>query len=76
MLEALLSSPGVELASIGPQWSKLKQLCIDRQLRGIDVPDAWLAAAIMRLGEHLVSFDRDFKGLLPRDQFTLLTVRP
>jgi predicted nucleic acid-binding protein len=36
------------------------------------VPDAWAAAAVVQLGEHLVSFDRDFRKLLSRSQFTLL----
>ena len=40
---------------------------------GNDVPDAWLAAAVTHQGEHLVSFDRDFRKLLGRGQFTLLS---
>lgn len=43
------------------------------QLTGNDLPDAWLSAAVAHLGEHLVSFDRDFRKLLGRSQFTLLT---
>jgi uncharacterized protein len=70
--DALLASPGVHLASLGPEWSKLRQLCLDKQLSGNDVPDAWLAAAAAHMGEHLVSFDRDFKKWLARGQFTLL----
>jgi predicted nucleic acid-binding protein len=34
--------------------------------------DAWLAAAVMHQGERLVSFDADFKHLLPRNQFARL----
>ena len=64
--------PGVRLAPLGPEWPKLRQLCLDKQLGGNDVPDAWLAAAVDHLGEHLVSFDRDFKKLLARSRFTLL----
>jgi toxin-antitoxin system PIN domain toxin len=71
-VDALLASPGVQLASLGPEWPKLRQLCLDRQLGGNDVPDAWLSAAVAHLGEHLVSFDRDFRKLLARGQFTLL----
>jgi predicted nucleic acid-binding protein len=37
-----------------------------------DVPDAWLAAAVIQQSEHLVSFDADFKRLLARSQFTHL----
>ena len=71
-VDALLASPGVQLAPLGPEWPKLRQLCLDKQLGGNDLPDAWLSAAVVRLGEHLVSFDRDFRKLLARSQFTLL----
>jgi uncharacterized protein len=71
-IDAILARPGVRLAPLGPEWSKLRQLCIDKQLGGNDLPDAWLAAAVEQLGEHLVSFDRDFKKLLGRARFSLL----
>ena len=71
-IDALLASPGVQLASLGPEWPTLRQLCLDKKLGGNDVPDAWLSAAVTHRGEHLVSFDRDFKKLLARGQFTLL----
>lgn len=71
-VDALLASPGVQLAPLGPEWPKLRQLCLDKQLSGNDLPDAWLAAAVAHLGEHLVGFDRDFRKLLTRSQFTLL----
>lgn len=73
LVDALLASPGVRLAALGPEWPKLRQLCLDRQLGGNDLPDAWLSAAVVHLGEHLVSFDRDFRKLLARGRFTLLT---
>ena len=71
-VDALLASPGVHLASLAPEWPKLRQLCLDKQLGGNAVPDAWLSAAVAHTGEHLVSFDRDFRKLLSRGQFTLL----
>ena len=71
-IDALLASPGVQLAPLGPEWSKLRQLCLDKQLSGNDLPDAWLSAAVTHHAEHLVSFDRDFRKLLARNQFTLL----
>jgi toxin-antitoxin system PIN domain toxin len=71
-VDALLASPGVQLAPLGPEWSRLRQLCLDKQLGGNDVPDAWLSAAVAHMGEHLVSFDRDFRKWLARGQFTLL----
>ena len=43
-----------------------------KQLKGNAVPDVWLAAATIYLGEHLVSFDRSFRKLIGRSQFTLL----
>lgn len=71
-VDALLAVQGVHLAPLGPEWPRLRQLCVDKQLKGNDLPDAWLAAATIHLGEHLVSFDRDFKKLIGRPQFTLL----
>jgi len=71
-VDALLAAPGVQLASLGPEWSLLRKLCVERQLRGNAVPDAWLAAATLQYGEHLVTFDRDFRKLLGRARFTLL----
>jgi len=72
-VDALLASPGVRLAPLGPGWPRLRQLCLDKRLSGNHLPDAWLSAAVAHLGEHLVSFDRDFRKLLARGQFTLLT---
>ena len=72
-IDALMASPGVQLAPLGPEWAKLRQICLDKQLGGNYLPDAWLSAAVVHLGEHLVSFDRDFRKLLARNQFTLLT---
>ncbi len=71
-VDAVLAIPGVQLATLGPEWPKLRQLCLDKQLGGNDLPDAWLSAAVEHLGEHLVSFDRDFRKLLGRSRFTLL----
>lgn len=71
-IDAILAMPGVQLATLGPEWPKLRQLCLDKQLGGNELPDAWLSAAVEHLGEHLVSFDRDFRKLLTRSRFTLL----
>jgi toxin-antitoxin system PIN domain toxin len=71
-IDAILASPGVHLAPLGPEWSTLRQLCLDKHLTGNDLPDAWLSAAVTHRGEHLVTFDRDFRKLLTRSQFTLL----
>ncbi|MDC6167860.1 TA system VapC family ribonuclease toxin [Paucibacter sp. XJ19-41] len=71
-VDAILAAPGVQLASLGAEWPRLRQLCLEKQLSGNDLPDGWLAAAVDQQAEHLVSFDRDFKKLLPRTRFTLL----
>jgi uncharacterized protein len=70
--DALLALPGVHLAGLGPEWPLLRQLCLDKQLAGNALPDAWLAVATVHLGEHLVSFDRDFRKLIGRSQLTVL----
>jgi uncharacterized protein len=71
-VDAVSAMPGVQLAALGPEWPKLRRLCLDKNLRGNDLPDAWLSAAVEHIGEHFVSFDRDFKKLLSRGRFTLL----
>jgi toxin-antitoxin system PIN domain toxin len=71
-VDALLAAQGVQLATLGPEWPGLRRLCVEKQLTGNALPDAWLAAATLHLGEHLVSFDRDFRKLIGRSQFTLL----
>ena len=73
-VDALLSAAGVEQATLGAEWPALRRLCADQSLGANEVPDAWLAAAVIHQGEHLVSFDADFKRLLSRSQFTRLTV--
>ena len=50
----------------------MRQLCIEKKLSANDIPDAWLAAIVIQLGEHLFTFDADFKKLLSRTQVTVL----
>lgn len=71
-IDALLAMPGVEMPPLGVEWPLLRQLCLAKKLSANDVPDAWLAAAVIQLGEHLVTFDTDFKKLLSRTQVTVL----
>jgi uncharacterized protein len=71
-VDKILAEPGVVLATLGAEWSELRDLCTAKSLSGNDLPDAWLAAATLHAGEHLVTFDRDFKKLLPRSQLTVL----
>jgi toxin-antitoxin system PIN domain toxin len=71
-IEVLLSMPGVEQPALGAEWTVFHKLCANKALAANDIPDAWLAAAIVHQGEHLVTFDGDFKRLLSRAQFTRL----
>ena len=73
-LDALLAQPGVEMPTLGREWTTLRQLCRDANLSGNDIPDAWIAAAVRTLGSHLVTFDRGFAKLLGRGELTLLRV--
>lgn len=71
-VDALLAMPGVEAPHLGAEWPVMRQLCLEKKLAANDIPDAWLAAAVVHLGEHLVTFDIDFKKLLKRSQVTVL----
>lgn len=71
-LDAVLSSPGVEMPEIGTEWPIFFQLCKELELTGNRVPDAWIAAAVTRDGFHLVTFDRGFKRLLRPSRRTIL----
>ena len=71
-VDGLLVADGVSLASLGLEWPEFRRLCLEYRLAGNDLPDAWLAAATLHLGEHLVSFDRDFRKLMGRSRLTLL----
>ncbi len=71
-VDALVAVPGIEVPTLGAEWPIFRQLCIEQDLTANDIPDAWLAAAVIQLGEHLVTFDADFKKLLRRTQVTVL----
>lgn len=73
-VDALLVTAGVEQPTLGAEWPVLRKLCADKALAANDLPDAWLAAAVIQQGDHLVSFDGDFKRLLSKTQFTRLAV--
>jgi len=70
--DALMDAPGASTATLGAEWPVMRQLCLDKQLRANDLPDAWLAAIVLHIGEHLVTFDADFRKLLRRGQVTVL----
>lgn len=72
-IDTLLAIVGVDIPVVGAEWPLLRQLCLDQQLRGNELPDAWLAAAVMQLDEHLVTFDAGFRKLLKRERLTVLS---
>ncbi|MCC6212272.1 MAG: PIN domain-containing protein [Burkholderiales bacterium] len=74
-VDALLAQPGARWAAAQEEWRSLRGLCLERRLAGNDVPDAWLAASVIGLGEHLVTFDAGFRRMLPRRQLTILGAR-
>lgn len=71
-IDRLLALPGAEMVELGAEWPLLRQLCIEKRLTGNALPDAWLAAAVLHHGEHLATFDSDFRKLLPRNRVTVL----
>ena len=70
--DKILAEPGVVLATLGAEWLELRELCAAKNLSSNEVSDAWLAAAASHAAEHRVTFDRDFKKLLPRSHVTVL----
>jgi uncharacterized protein len=63
---------GVQMPEIAREWPTLKQLAREHALVANDLTDAWIAAAVRTLGSHLVTFDREFKRLLSRNELTVL----
>lgn len=74
-IDSLLAVPGVEMAELGREWPAFCRLLRESSASGNDVPDAWIAAAVQTLGEHLATFDRGFVRLLGRTELTLLSPR-
>ena len=71
-IDALLAAPGVRMPEVGAEWPILRSLCLGKNLRANALPDAWLAAAVQCQGDHLATFDADFRKLLKRSELTLL----
>ena len=74
-VDALTGTPGVELRPAGTEWPLLREKLLTLRLTGNDVTDAWSAAAAEAHSEHLVTFDRDFRRLLPARDLTVLASR-
>ncbi len=71
-LRAVLNSPRVEMPRLGGEWPAFERLCEHHRLTGNDIPDAWIAAAVLAHHDHLVSFDKGFRRFLKAKEFTLL----
>ncbi|GJG85705.1 ribonuclease VapC43 [Gemmatimonadetes bacterium T265] len=69
----LLEQPNVRLATHGDEWPRVVELCDKHRLAGRILGDAWIAASVLQLNEHLVTFDRDFRRLLPPRHLTILS---
>lgn len=71
-IDSILVTPHADMPALGAEWPLLRQWCIEKNLKGNALPDAWLAAAVVQLGGHLVTFDAGFSALLLSRQVTLL----
>lgn len=71
-LRAIMNAPGVQMPRLGQEWPLFESLCETHKLTGNDIPDAWIAAAVLTNNDHLVSFDKGFQRFLLSHQFTLL----
>jgi toxin-antitoxin system PIN domain toxin len=74
-IRRILAVPGAAMLSAGPEWSVFEKLCLDLDVSGNDVADAWIAAAVKANGLRLVTFDRDFARLLDPAECLLLEPR-
>lgn len=72
-LRRIFAIPGVVMPSLGSEWGMFERLCVDLEVTGTAVSDAWIAAAVIAGGLHLVTFDTDFTRLLRPTQYTLLS---
>ena len=71
-VDALLAVPGVEMPLVGAEWPHLRRLCHAAAPKSNDIPDIWLAAVVLDLNEHLVTFDKGLRKLLRRELITVL----
>ncbi|HRO59725.1 MAG TPA: PIN domain-containing protein [Burkholderiaceae bacterium] len=71
-VDALLASEGVEIVGPSEEWPLFRYKLLTLGLGGNLVADAWIAASVQAVSEHLVTFDRDFLRLLPAKDVTHL----
>lgn len=70
---ALLARRHVRLPPQGTEWPRVVERCERHGLAGPILSDVWIAASVLELNEHLVTFDRDFRRLLPPRHLTILS---
>lgn len=71
-VDSILATPGVEMPDGGREWKTLRRMCVEEELTGNDIPDAWIAATVKVLNTRLVTFDRGFRRLLSNNEVLIL----
>lgn len=74
-IRRILGVSGVSMPRLGSEWSAFEKLCVDLEVSGADISDAWIAAVVKSHGLRLVTFDTDFAGLLDPTECLLLQPR-
>jgi toxin-antitoxin system PIN domain toxin len=64
-IDALLAALNIEVSE-HRTWQPFKSLVEKQSLSGNDVPDAWLASYAIATGAVVVTFDKGFKKMLPK----------
>lgn len=73
-VNTILDATDTRLLPLSPEWARFGEQVERLELTGNLVTDAWIAAAVEEHGEHLVTFDKDFRKLLTRTRVTVLTI--
>lgn len=71
-VNVLLDATERPLLSLSAEWHFFCDLVDDQSVKANLVSDAWIAASVVQHNEHLVTFDKDFRKLLPRSRLTVL----
>lgn len=73
LVDVLAVWPGVQSPALYSERPIFRQHCLEQRLTANDIPDAWLAATVIQLGEHLFTFDADFNKLRKQTQVTVVS---
>jgi uncharacterized protein len=74
-INTILDATETQMLSLGSEWPQFCFLVESAVLTAHAIPDAWIAAAAREHNQHLVTFDKGFKKLLPRSQVTVLALK-